>query len=290
MQTAGTDSRERNEPTRTDSNPIYKPMPRRSPCPMKLFLIGLIYVGMGFFVPTVLGGIISMDSFSIDFTNPKDAESKATWASPEKLFITGDGLGWDGEKAGQIDGWIQTKPLAIGLAWRPATSVGLRVTIEPAPKPVRLNSGQMSAPFSGQVYARFSPDAKNWSTWQVLESTKPTKERETGRFFTGTLSVPQRARQEYSALSEEYSKLDVPWVDDEEALVKWIVGRDAKFFERSLSFIGYVEILFEAPFAGSQRITSMETTVSLAMSGMTRPAKDGAAKNDRSGPWRFKSP
>jgi hypothetical protein len=253
---------------------------------MKSFLISLAIVGVAFLAEAVQGSIVNFNRLLIDFTKQEGAAAKATWSRPDKLTITAQGLGWDGPAAGSISGWIQTKPLAVGLSWRAASSVSLKVTIEPTPKPITLNSGETYTPYTGTVYARFSPDAKHWSTWQALSSMHPLPKDSTGRLFEGTLSVPERERAEYLELLETYSKLDVPWPDDEEALVKWILARDAKFFEKSLPFIGYVEFLFEAAFHGGQRVSGMKADVHYAMSGFGGPNAD----LNRDMPWRFKAP
>src|SRR5947209_4714126 len=87
---------------------------------------------------SLYGAISSMNQLKIDFTNPEDSAAKAVWSDPDKLTLTEKGLGWDGEAASVRDGWIQTKAFAVGLSWRPTSSVGIRVTIEPSPKPIVL--------------------------------------------------------------------------------------------------------------------------------------------------------
>ncbi len=89
-----------------------------------------------------------------------------------------------------VDGWIQTKPLAVGLSWRAASSVSLRVTIAPVPKPFLLDNGQTITPFVGQLYARLSPDSKHWSTWQARAPDTPGDIDPAGRLFTANMSVP----------------------------------------------------------------------------------------------------
>lgn len=256
---------------------------------MTPLFICLAIVTSAFFPASVQGSICGGNELSIDFTKPEDAASKATWPLPDKLTVTEQGLGWEAQAPDSIDGWIQTKPLAVGLSWRTASSVSLRVTIEPAPKPFLLANGQTAPPFVGQVYARFSPDAKNWSTWQALNIDNPFPKNPAGRLFTGTLGVPQRERREYCDLMEAYSKLDVPWTYDEEAMVGWIIARDANYFERSLPFIGYVEFLFEAPLHGGQRITALKTYVGYAVSGFTSKPKDPNVAQNRDIPWRFRA-
>ena len=145
-------------------------------------------------------------------------------------------------------------------------------------------------PYVGHVYARFSPDSKHWSNWQSLISDHPLPTDPAGSLFTGDMRVPLRERREYCDLMEAYSKLDVPWTHDEEAIAAWILGRDAKFFERSLPFVGYVEFLFEAPLYGGQRITSLKAWVGYGLSGFRSEPKDPKAGLNRDVPWRFKAP
>ena len=56
---------------------------------------------------------------SVDFSNPDEATNKAVWSTPDKLTVSKEGLGWDGEAYALRESWIQTKPSAIGLSWRP---------------------------------------------------------------------------------------------------------------------------------------------------------------------------
>lgn len=232
-------------------------------------------------------------AFDIDFTDAKDAEAKASWSPAEKLSITKDGLGWDGEGAASYDGWIETKPLAVGLSWRPAQTVNVRVVIVPAPAEIVLNSGQKYTPDAGDCYVRYSPDMKHWSSWQALQRDQPRsvdEKRTPGRYYTGQVRVPYRENSEYRALVSEYSKLDVPWKSDEEAAVRWILGRNPDFFARRLPFVGYLEFLVEGGFRGGQRIRSFRAEVSCGIGGEHYPPKDRAAYKERdSSPWRFKA-
>ena len=188
----------------------------------------------------ILGG----NQVKIDFTNAVDAETKATWSEPEKITVSKDGLGWDGEGAASRDGWIQTKPLALGLSWRPTYAITVRTTIHPPPREFTLKNGQKDTSDAGDVYVRYSPDLKHWSSWQVLQRAEPQsieEKRNPGRHYRGTIRVPYRERDEYSKLVYEYSRLDVPWTSDEEAAVQWILNRDPEFFAKHIPFIGYAE-------------------------------------------------
>lgn len=231
--------------------------------------------------------IDGQNELTIDFTDAKDVVEKATWSPADMVGVTAAGLGWDGEAVASRDGWIQTKPLAVGLSWRPASSVHLRVEITPEAKPVTLGNGQKTTPWAGEAFVRHSPDGVHWSNWQVLVCDR---KRTDARAFSGEITIPQRERREYGEFLSEYAKLDVPWKSDEEAAVGWILKRSPDFFGRALPFIGYVQMLFEFPFQGGQRLTRLQASAAFGMSGVHYPPKDESVFNERQGlPWRFKA-
>ena len=98
--------------------------------------------------------IHGLKQLQVDFTDASDATNKATWSEPDKLTISAAGLGRDGDVASSRDGWIQTRPLALGLSWRPPYAVSVRVEIHPSPTEFAQNSGQKSTPYGGDVYVR----------------------------------------------------------------------------------------------------------------------------------------
>src|SRR4051812_43576323 len=98
------------------------------------------------------------NELTIDFTDAKDVAEKAAWSPADTVGVAAGGLGWEGEAAASRDGWIQTKAMAVGLSWRPASSVHLRVEITPTPKPITLGNGQKTTPWVGEAFARYSPD------------------------------------------------------------------------------------------------------------------------------------
>lgn len=234
------------------------------------------------------GTILDYKVLEIDFTDPADAAAQASWTPADELTVTDEGLGWDGESASSWDGRIHTVTMAQGLSWRPASSVSVRVHLQPPMKGFTLNDGSTSVPYGGNVFVRYSPDKQHWSSWQVLESEQ--KPEEPGRHYSGVVQVPGVARAEYQRRLEQYGARDVPWVSDEEAAVRWIVGEDPDFFEKNLPFIGYIELLYEGSFYGGQRLQSMKIEVSCAISGRHIPPDDPtAAKGRDSIPWRFEA-
>jgi hypothetical protein len=237
--------------------------------------------------------ISHLKTLEIDFTDAADAKAKSTWSEPEKLTLSTNGLGWDGEAASSRDGWIQSDSLALGLSWRPPYAVSVRVSVYPKPTEFVRNSGQKSTPYAGDVYIRYSPDHLHWSTWQVLQTSEPqsdTEKQNPGRHFSGTVRVPYSERAEYGKLISEYSTLDVPWKSDEDAAVRWILEKEPGFFAKHLPFIGYVQFRYEARFYGGQRIRSFKADVSYGMGGLHLAPKDKDAQKQRdSKPWSFKA-
>lgn len=257
---------------------------------MSLSSILRFAVGILMFLP--IGGAASGvlgESITIDFTKPEDAAAKAEWIEDEKINLSDTGLGWDEDPTVSIDGWIKSKPIALGSSWRPATAVHIRVEIDPDPLEIQLPNGQIYIPSPGSVFARYSPDRKHWSTWQYLEKTElhlPTGVRNHERSFSGRIHVPNIARENYIPLRQQYSRMNVPWRSDEEATVRWILKDQPDFFAHQLPFIGYLEIRFETGFYGGRRIEKMKIDLSYSVSGLHLPPKDG---NYRSGPWQFEA-
>jgi len=245
------------------------------------------------FLVVAPGSYASIEGFQqikIDFTNPGEAEIKARWSEPDKITVSKDGLGWDGDGAASRDGWIQTKPIALGFSWRPTYAISVRFAIQPPPHEFALQNGQKTTPDAGDVYVRYSPDLKHWSSWQALQRSEPQsleEKKKPGRYYSGMTRVPYVERNEYSKLVSDYSKMDVPWKSDEEAAVQWILNRDPEFFSKHIPFIGYAEFLFEGGFRGGQRIQSLKAEVSYGMGGMHSPPRDDAVYKNRDVPWRY---
>lgn len=248
---------------------------------------------LNLFISSPLASIIEFKELDIDFTDINEAAAKATWSKPDILTITSNGLGWDGEPASMRDGWIHTVPMALGLSWRPPFAVSVRVSIHPEMEEITLGNGQVTTPYQGDVYVRYSPDAMYWSTWQVLQpddSQTSTSIQNPGRHFSGTLRVPYSEREEYQILLQKYADLDVPWRSDEDAAVRWILQSDPDFFERGTPFIGYIEFLYEGSFHGTQRITSFRAEVTYGMSGLHyAPDNDDIYEDRDSRPWSFRA-
>jgi hypothetical protein len=248
------------------------PMLSRRSCALAAAL--LVFV---FGVLPAHASILGISNQEVKFDDD-DAE-KAKWSEPDRIQVHADGLGW-GTSAdqGARDFWLQTtEPIALGESWRPPISANLRVTVEHSGRP-------------GILYARYSPDAKNWSNWQVLASAEPRKDDPQGQHFQGEVRVPYREREKYSEMLQAYSRRDdVAWRSDEEAFVKELVQSDPRFFRRQTPFVGYVQFLYETQLEGGARIKGLKAEAIWAIGGVLAPPNDPEVYKHRSGPWRFKA-
>lgn len=259
---------------------------------MKIFYTAAITILLNLFISPALASIADFKSLDIDFTDSDDTTAKAAWSEPDIITVTLNGLGWDGEPASLRDGWIKTVPMSLGLSWRAPFAVSVRVSIHPEMEEIVLGNGQVTTPYQGDVYVRYSPDTVHWSTWHVLQQGEPqssTEIQNPGRHFSGTVRVPYIEMDEYRQLMQEYAELDVSWRSDEEAAVMWILKNNPGFFEKQIPFIGYIEFLYEGSFHGGQRITSFRAEVTYGMSGIHYPPEDGDYGDRDSRPWSFVS-
>jgi hypothetical protein len=216
----------------------------------------------------------------VDFSKPKTVKGHVSWAPKNKLRLGKKGLGWSGSPRASYQGHVLSRPIAIGVSWRPARSVNVRLEIGPAP-------GSRPLPYHGQAYARFSPDKRHWSSWQALTS----KKLKTGPRFSGSLGVPHNVSARYDALRMKYNRRkNVPWSSDEEALVASIVKRNPNFFRNYKPFIGYVQVLWEGSIFGDRPIARFDVSLAYAVSGLHTPARDKRALAKHKGTWRFVDP
>ena len=253
-------------------------------------IISLILLTFTAFGNNLYAAISGVEELEINFTDKNDAKEKAVWSEPNKINITDDGLGWDGQPNTSRDFWMQTVPLAVGLSWRPAQSVNITVEIQPEIKSITLPNGQTYTTNIGNVFIRYSPDAKHWSSWQAMDYPKPSGQSVTERKFNAFVNITQRQREEYISYMQQYWELDVPWVSDEEALVKWILQQEPDFFSKHIPFIGYLQFLYELSIPAGQRITQFHAMAGFILSGLHQQPKDEDVYKQRFNiPWRFKA-
>jgi hypothetical protein len=233
-----------------------------------------------------LAGIIGASKLELDFTKAEVAK-RVSWTKSAKLKLGKAGLVYEAAGPEMVDLMVQTtEPYATGLSWRPATNVSLLAHMTPAMTAIKLDNGQTSMPSPGQLFVRYSPDARHWSTWQVLK----TEPEPGGYRFSGTVAVARQDYAEYGELLSKYSTLDVPWKSDEEAAVQWIVKAQPDFFAKHQPFIGYVELLYEGELPGGQRIEHLDVEVTYGIGGMAAIPKDPNAQKGRDVPWRYRAP
>lgn len=244
----------------------------------------------------LLAEISSTTRYTVDFTKPEEAAKKARWSPHEHFEATVEGLGWDGESRSRRDVWVESEPIGVGLWWRPTQSVSIRAKIEP-----RGN-------FQGRMFARFCPDARNWSSWQMLNlqapKDRPDPKDRAGAIphYVGRLAVPHRDMNRYDEYLRQYMALDVPWTSDEEAAVKWILKQEPDFFEETLPFVGHVQFLYEARPYGGQRLRALRFEMGWAVSGIHSLPRLGSVSGLESAlldgttyyqmnsdPWKFRA-
>lgn len=253
-------------------------------------IIALTLIIFTVFGNSVYAVILGVEELKINFIDKDDVKRKVTWSEPDKINITKNGLGWDGAQNASHESWVETIPLAVGLSWRPAQSANITVEIEPEVKSITLPNGQTYTPSIGSMFVRYSPDGKHWSSWQAMNYPRPQGSAVTKRKYTAFVNVPRRERKEYIRYLKKYWKLDVPWVSDEEALVKWILRQDPKFFGKYIPFVGYLQFLYENSMPGGQRITGFHAAADFGLGGMHQAPKDKDVYKKRGHiPWRFRA-
>lgn len=233
--------------------------------------------------------ILGNETLELDFSKNEEVAKKAKWSNTNRVTLTREGIGFNGDTNESIDLSIETtQPLAIGCSWRPAASASIHIEITPPLKEFKLPNGQTSKPYMGEFYVRYSPDTKHWSSWQVIEGIDQVPGKMEWKFH-GQISVPQKESSAYHNYLSTYQKEDVLWTSDEEAAVKWILKKDPEFFAKQIPFIGYLQFLFENPsHPGGQRIEKIKIGVGYGVSGLATMPKDKKVQENRTSiPWRF---
>lgn len=259
---------------------------------MKQYTIISILIILNLFLLSgyISAAMVGHQELEIDLTNVEKAKSKVTWSNEDKVNINNNGLGFDGAENSLVELSLQTiSPFAIGYSWRPAQSAHITVEINPPNKTITLPNGQQSTPYCGNLFVRYSPDAKHWSSWQMLENQCSTDETTSIWGYKGQIAVPQEGRKTYQDYLYKFYKMDVPWSSDEEAAVIWILKKDPDFFKQEIPFIGYLKFLLETNIYGKQRIKNIKISVSYGVSGLHYPPKDKNVYKERDIPWRFKA-
>ncbi len=224
----------------------------------------------------------------LDFTRPERIRTLVAWSDAEKLNITNSGLGWDGDANAHRDVAIWTlKPMAVGWTWHPLTSMHIEAEAFPPGQFQFTGTNSISWPVTaGDLYVRYSADARHWSTWQVLEKVPPTSRDKPQLRFSGSVGVPEQARRSYHQWINRFaSSLGTRLAVDEEAAAKWIQTKDPSFFSTQQPFIGYLDFLWEKEIGGGERVRQLRIEVGYGRGGKT-PVPVGHTEK---GYWRFKT-
>lgn len=242
-----------------------------------------------------IASIIGQNTLDLDFVNDTAIATKVRWdnqqPSNQKLTLNKDGLSYDGEKNTMVNVKIETlQPFAIGISWRPTSFATIEVEILPPRQRYATPGNSRYLPPPGNLFVRYSPDTKHWSSWQLIESVSTDNKDSAPWKFRGQIGIPQKDYQPYLDLLYEYQRLDVPWKSDEEAAVKWILKRDPRFFAKQIPFMGYLQFLFETSLYGGQNIKSIKINATYGVSGLHIPPTDEKVRKDRENiPWRFRA-
>ena len=225
-----------------------------------------------------------MDSRNITFTPESPSLTNVTWEPANNFNVTENGLGWEDEPAAHRDITLRFKPIPIGYSWRAPAGVGVSMKVFSDRSEYILNSGHTSTPYPGQFYVRYSVNRKNWSSWINVPQDNTTDAKYW--YYHVGLGVPDLNMIEYREYYNAYKQLDVPWVDDQNALAEWIVKEDPAFFANHIPFIGWIEILYEGSIGGSRRFNEINISLGIGISGMHSSPKDAYTPDYRS-PWNF---
>ena len=226
------------------------------------------------------GAIVQIQQYELKLTDAGEAARRAEWSDPDLVRVHPDGLGWgDAADAGAHDVRLRTtEPFALGLSWRPTSAVTIRARVD---QPADADS----------LFARYSADAKHWTTWQYLGSTAPAAAGAGPRKIEATLRVPRADRVRYEEFLDQYLRReDVPWRSDEEAMVAEVVSREPDFFATATPFIGYVQFLYEGRLPAGRRLKGLAVDMSWGVGGLHMAPKDRSEEARRDVPWRFKAP
>ena len=155
--------------------------------------------------------IMQGESFDLDFTHPDLLKGRVE-TFPEALTFSAAGLGYDADANRLLarTRFQTTEPIALGFAWTPTASVAIRA---------RLNTDFefIGAYALGQLYARYSPDAAHWSSWQNLTGDKRADKAARTHAYAGQLIVPDVERAPYFDLLQQFYKAQAEQAGDEEA-------------------------------------------------------------------------
>jgi len=131
---------------------------------------------------------------------------QASWTQSASLKLGPHGLSREAPHNSMLPYQLQTnEPIALGFYWLPARSASIWATLSPTASPITLQNGQTFTPDPGRLFARYSPDTKHWSAWQVLALPSTELTHCPWRYpqcyvFSGELNVPQQEYGQFEGL------------------------------------------------------------------------------------------
>ena len=129
------------------------------------------------FQAPVRASIQGDNQLSVDFTKQEDAAARAGHRGRPDVLESRQGRFGLRRSARDVDRLEAgfRPPFCPSASPRGPARVGERARHDLAcsTKPITLKSVAAFTPFGGNLYARFSPDLKHWSSWQELTSTPP---------------------------------------------------------------------------------------------------------------------
>jgi len=224
---------------------------------------------------------------TFDFTQSPSTGKQVTWNDPEVFRCTEKGLAWNGPSSKKRAIRIETtEPIAVGWSWRTIEELSIRIDVVP---PMAFDFvGTSKLEPESKLLARYSPDRKNWSDWSEFELSEKKLSHLESPSHIGRLEIPDKDSIRYKQYLQAYQNLDVPWRNDEEAAVSWILQQDKTFFEKQIPFIGYVQFAVTTLLPGSTPIESINLYMFYTAGGFHDPPKDMKANEYRYQlPWRF---
>jgi len=209
--------------------------------------------------PSVSAQIFFNDNVTIEFA-PGKVPREASWSTQMELTSRGLATLQPWAPNTSRDFWLRTQPLAAGLSWRPSRVLGITVSLQD----VEVAPNSTMRPYV-QAFARYSTDRVHWSSWFGLTGNDATLVAAT---FTGTLSMPQRAREKYDELMREWWQTDPAWQSDEHEFCVWLAARHPDYFAAEIPLIGYTQILIEGGAQGF-RVGGLSVSLQSGSSGLS---------------------
>jgi len=195
------------------------------------------------------------------------------WGPKRTLVINDDGIGFDKSIRSSIDSWIVSKPVAVSLYHKTLSATHITVEID-SQFGKFTDDGMRIIVYPGDAYIRYSPDQINWTSWMPINSHTDRKYSENvyeGATFKHEISVPQINRKLYDRYYEQYMDLGLykDSKNGEEDLVLWMLEQDKDIFTKEISFIGYIQILYEHEFHGGIRLRNIKVHTGIGVSGLS---------------------